>query len=225
MDLKKYRHEAEFLAFILIIVLFCYSGKCLHLSTEGLQRSLAPFPLYLSAGLYILLYVVISFFFFFSKDIFWLSAALLFGAGLSTVLISLAETINAFILFHLSRRLGRGYVEKKVSVKFVRLDERLARINFFWLFLFRAAPLIPYRFLDLAAGLTKISFRKYLAAVILGTPLKMFWIQYILAGVGKSILDNPAVVVGYFLENRAFFQFSLIYLALVILVAIRLRKV
>jgi uncharacterized membrane protein YdjX (TVP38/TMEM64 family) len=78
--------------------------------------------------------------------------------------------------------------------------------------------------MDLAAGLTKISFRKYLLAVIIGSPVKIFWIQYVLSGVGKSILNNPYVLVEYFLNNKFFLFFSFIYIILVISVAIKISS-
>jgi uncharacterized membrane protein YdjX (TVP38/TMEM64 family) len=149
-------------------------------------------------------------------------AALLFGAAFSTLFICIAETINAYILFYLARRLGRAYVEKSAKGRYKDLDEKLGKISFPWFFIFRGAPLIPYRFLDLAAGLTSIDFRKYIAAVILGSPFKMFWIQYILVGVGRSIFGNPMALVDYFLRNKTLFAFSLIYPLLVIAVAFKI---
>jgi uncharacterized membrane protein YdjX (TVP38/TMEM64 family) len=119
--------------------------------------------------------------------------------------------------------LGRAYVEKKLAGKYRYLDEKLGKVDFFWLFIFRAAPLIPYRFLDLAAGLTSIRFSRYLAAVIFGSPFKMFWIQYILAGVGYSIFKEPLSLVEYFLSNRTLFMFSFIYVIFVIVVIIKLK--
>lgn len=147
----------------------------------------------------------------------------MFGAYYSALFISVAETINAFILFYLARRFGRAYVEKRMSQKYKKLDEKLGRVNFSWLFIFRVAPLIPYRFLDLAAGLTKMSFKKYILAVTLGTPLKMFWIQYVLTGVGNRIFKDPNAVVEYFLGNTTLFMLSFIYLLLVILVVLKMR--
>jgi uncharacterized membrane protein YdjX (TVP38/TMEM64 family) len=166
----------------------------------------------------------VTFFVFFSKDVFWLMGAVLFGVTLSTVLICIAEVINAAVLFNLARHLGRAYVQKKVTGRYKELDEKLGRINFFWLFVFRAAPLIPYRFMDLGAGLTRIHFRRYITAVILGSPVKMFWIQYILYGVGKSIFDNPAVLVDYFVNNKGLLLISLVYVALVIMAVVKIES-
>ena len=224
MAIRKYSQELKFIAFILVILLLWYLSRYLGIDIPALQDSLSGYPLFLSASLYVLFYVTISFFLFFSKDVFWFSGALLFGPFLSASLICVAEFINAFILFYLSRFLGRGYVHKKLSGRYQALDEKLSRLNIFWLLVFRAAPLVPYRFMDLAAGLTGMRFGKYLVAVILGTPLKMFWIQYIVYAVGKSILNNPLALTEYFLNNKVLFLSSFIYIILVAMVIFKIMK-
>lgn len=221
---KREKYEIEFLALALVLASLWYFGRFLTFDARVIEESLRRYPLLYSGILYILLYVIITFFIFFSKDVFWLSGAVLFGAGLSTVFICIAEIINASILFHIARRFGRAYVEKNIPEKYKHLDEKLGRINFFWLFIFRAAPLIPYRFLDLGAGLTQIAFRKYLGAVVIGSPVKMFWIQYILYGVGKNIINNPSALVEYFLHNKTLLLFSLVYLLLIILVVLKIEE-
>jgi uncharacterized membrane protein YdjX (TVP38/TMEM64 family) len=224
MDINKYGNRIKFLILIFVMVLFWYLGRYFHLDTQSIQNSLGRFPKFYSGFAYVALYVVVTFFVWFSKDAFWLIGAVLFGAASSALLIWTSETINACVLFYISRRLGRGYVEHSLGGKYSRIDERLGNLNFFWLFLFRLAPLIPYRFLDLGAGLTRITFKKYMAAVILGSPLKIFWIQCILAAVGKSIFDNPYAVAEYLRNNKTLFLSSLIYLILVALVAIKIKR-
>lgn len=223
-DAGKYKQEIKFLGFLVILFLIWYTGRYFQIDSQAIQAALVKLPLFYSGILYVFLYVIVTFFIFFSKDIFWLMGAVLFGAVFSTLFICIAEIINAGILFYLARRFGRAYIEKSVSKKYQHLDEKLGRINLFWLFIFRAAPLIPYRFLDLAMGLTKIRFRNYLLVVVLGTPFKMFWIQYILAALGKNVFTNPSILAGYFLANRNLLLFSLIYPILVILALLKMNS-
>ena len=79
-------------------------------------------------------------------------------------------------------------------------------------------------FLDIGSGLTRISLRRYMLAVVFGSPLRIFWVQYIIAGVGKSLFNNPYVLVEYFLGNKILFIFSIAYLGLVILVAFKIKQ-
>ena len=198
-------------------------GRFFHLDTEAIARSLEKLPVLLSVIAFVGLYVIVTFFIWLSKDIFRFVAALLFGPYLSTLLVWSAETINAFILFHLARNLGRDFVQNYLKGSLKDLDEKLTQTNFFWLFMFRAVPLMPFRFLDLGVGLTKIPFKKYLPAVVLGSPLRIFWLQYVLAGVGKSIFNNPYALSEYLLSNKVLFIFSLAYVGLVILVAWKIK--
>jgi uncharacterized membrane protein YdjX (TVP38/TMEM64 family) len=216
-------HKIKFFIFIIAIAVTWYLGRFFHIDMKAVEASLRRFPVFYSGLAFIILYVTVTFFVWLSKDIFRFMAAVLFGASLSTIFIWVAETVNAFVLFYAARYLGRDFVAEKLGAGQKDLDGKLARVNFFWLFLFRAVPLVPFRFLDLACGLTKISFRRYLLAVILGSPLRIFWVQYVLAGVGESIFTKPDALTGYLLANRALFSFSLIYVLLVILVALRLK--
>ncbi len=223
MEATRYKNKIKFLVLIISLILLWYLGRFLRIDTEALGKSLSRFPILYSAILYVVLYCVVTFFVFFSKDIFWVAGAVTFGAYLSTLLVYIAEIISAFILFHLARYLGRNFVEHYLKKKSENLDDRLANINFFWLFIIRLVPLIPYRFLDLGVGLTKIRFRRYLVAVLLATPIRVFWVQYILAAVGKNIFNKPELLINYLLQNKALFIFSFIYLFLIILAAFKLK--
>lgn len=151
-------------------------------------------------------------------------AAVLYGPYISTVFVFVAETINAFILFYFARYLGREFVEKNIQNKYRNLDKKLGQISFGWLLLFRTAPFLPFRFMDLAAGLTRIEFKKYLLAVALGSPVRIFWLQFALSGIGKKILNNPYSVMEFLQGNKGFFIFSALYLILVIVVAVKLKR-
>jgi uncharacterized membrane protein YdjX (TVP38/TMEM64 family) len=221
--LKKYKNWIKFIVLIIISVLILYVGKIFHLDCDTIQRFLQRFSLVYASIIFVLLYCLVTFFVWFSKDIFFVAGALFFGAYLSTLLVWIAETINAFILFYLARYLGKGFVDGSLKSGYRNLSEKLSRISFLWLFLFRAAPLIPYRFLDLAAGLTSISFRRYLLAVIFGSPIKIFWVQFVLANVGLRALTKPYALAEYLLRNKILFIFSLIYPILVIFVALKLK--
>ena len=223
METNKQRNIFKFLIFIIALGLIWYSGRLLRIDTQPIEHSLRGFPVIYSGLIFVVLYVVVTFFIWLSKDLFRLTAAILFGSYLSTLFVWVAETANAFILFHLARYLGRGFVESALKADKRGLDSKLANVNFFWLFMFRFTPLVPFRFLDLGMGLTSISFRKYLLAVILGSPVRIFWQQYVLCAVGRSILTNPAALTEYFLQNKTLFALSLIYVLLVILVAFKIK--
>ena len=199
-----------------------YFGRYVPIEASLIQDHLGKLPIFIGGFLFIILYVVVTFFIFFSKDLFYLSGALLFGPIYSTVFICIAEIINAYILFYLARLLGRKYVQKQLSEKYSNLDKKLGQINLAWLFALRVAPLVPYKFLDLAMGLTRIMFRKYLIAVVFGTWIKIYWIQSILYSVGKDIFTDPLVLTEYFASHKILMLFSFLYVVLILMVIIKL---
>lgn len=221
----EYQNKIKFLIFIATIVVFWLLGRYFHIEPDNLEDFLKKIPVLYSAAIFILSYVIVTFFIWFSKDVFRVVAAVLFGAYISTIFVFAAEILNAFILFFLSRYLGRGFVENKAGKSLAGFEKKLEGSGFFWLVMFRLAPFAPFRFMDMAAGLTNIPFKKYLLAVFLGSPLRIFWLQFIFAGVGKSIFYDPKSIVSvlteYLLRNRAVFVFTFIYLILVIIVALK----
>jgi uncharacterized membrane protein YdjX (TVP38/TMEM64 family) len=216
-------NRVKFLILIVAIASIWYLGKYFSIDIEAIQGSLKKFPVFYSGIIFVILYCIVTFFIWLSKDLFKFISAVLFGAYLSTLLIWIAEIINAAILFYTARLLGRGFVKNSLRGRHNKLDEGLGNLSFFWLFIFRAVPLIPFRFLDLSLGLTSISFKRYLCAVILGSPLRIFWVQYILSQVGKSIFTDHAALVEFLISNKAVFILSFMYLILVIVVALKIR--
>lgn len=215
----------RFLLLIFFIAVLWHIGSYFHLDESSIEELLVDKSLFYSGIAFVILYVIVTFFIWLSKDLFRFIAALLFGPYISTLFILIAEIINAFILFHLASGLGRGFVEEFLKAKEKsRLQKKISNFNFFWLFLLRATPLAPFRFLDLTAGLGGISFKKYIAAVIVGSPLRIFWVQYVLFGVGKSVLSNPWALSEYILQNKGLFTFSILYLFIVVVVALKIKS-
>jgi len=217
-------NTVKFLILTGILALVWFLGIFFHVDTAFVQGTLQKLPIFYSSVLFILLYCGVTFFIWLSKDIFRLISALVFGAYLSTLLIWVAEIFNACILFNLSRKLGRNFVENSLKGKLGNLDKKLGKLNFFWLFMFRSVPLVPFRFLDLGCGLTNLSFKKYLLAVILGSPLRIFWVQFVLAGVGAAVFSNPAALTEFLVANKPLFILSFVYIILVILVAFKFKS-
>jgi len=216
--------KLKFFGLIISIFFIFFLGMHFSVKPDILEHYLSGFPLLLASIVFIISYVIFTFFIWFSKDVFRFVSAVLFGVYISTTLVFIAEFINAVILFGISRYLGRDFVKKDIGKKFNWIEKSVEKINFFWLVLFRITPLIPFRFLDLSCGLTPISLKKYLLVVAVGSPLRIFWLQYILAGLGKNIFTHPEIMPNYLLANKPILIYSLIYFVLVIIVAFKMRK-
>ena len=101
------------------------------------------------------------------------------------------------------------------------LFDKFRFMNLGWIFLLRAVPLIPYRVLDISFGLSKLPLKKYILIVILASLPRIFWIQFILAGM-KGFSVNAAV--SYFNQNNAVFFLSLVYFVITLIIAFRIKR-
>lgn len=199
-------------------------GRFFSLNLEALRRPLTQIPVWLSTAAYVILYVAISFFLWASKDIFKVVGALCFGVYLSTLLVLISELINAALLFTMARSLGRDFVRRSLKGTAENLDGKVGQFGFWGIFSLRLIPLVPFRFLDLLAGLTSLRLRDYLFAAALGSPLRVFWVQYILTAVGESVFKDPKILSVYLLENPFMFGLSLIYLIAAVVLGLVLSR-
>jgi len=99
------------------------------------------------------------------------AGAYLFGLGPSFLLTWGAVTAGSALVFALARTLGQGFAEKfvseKLSEKYLDLIRRKRDVFLALAFLF---PFFPDDLLCILAGLTDISFRRYLLLVVLARP-------------------------------------------------------
>jgi uncharacterized membrane protein YdjX (TVP38/TMEM64 family) len=97
-----------------------------------------------------------------------LTAGLAFGSLWGAILLMAAALIGTSATFMISKFFGRGLVEKILKGKFKNLDEKLQRNGFLTVLFFRLVPLVPYELLNYACGLSKIKFKDYFFATLLG---------------------------------------------------------
>jgi len=97
-----------------------------------------------------------------------LAGGLAFGAFWGSVYSLAGANLGAIIAFGAGRFLGRGFVERIVSAKFNRMLAGIARHGFQIIFYLRIVPIIPYNALNLMAGASRIAFRDYFWASVIG---------------------------------------------------------
>jgi len=217
------KEALEFAGFAASLFLLWYIGKRFAVSSGSLKAFLNNVPLALSGAVFVLLYVLVTFFVWLSKDVFRIAAAVVYGPWVSTLLVFIGEMANAWVLFNFSRRAGKGFVQKNVPARFTSLYGKSGGIGFGWLLFLRATPLFPFRFLDLGAGLSELSFGRYFAACALGSPLRIFWLQYILAGVGQAALTDPAKITAYLQEHNPVLWLSFLYFVFLVIASLIMK--
>lgn len=211
----------RFILFVLFIILLVTLNQFFSFDYTVIDNFIKQLSPAWAAIIFILFYIIGTFFIWYLKDPLKIVGAICFGAYLSTVFIYLAEIVNAYIFFQISKIGGKDFIEKKVRGKYKKVYEKIGKMNLGGVFLLRAIPLIPYRVLDLGFGLSKMSFRRYLLIVVLASLPRIFWIQFILASMKGFSLQKTA---GYFLENKLIFLISIAYLVFTLIVAFILRR-
>ena len=211
----------KFLVLIALLALFWSLGKVKAFDPEYFQDYLDQFPVLISGFIFIVLYVVLTFLIWFGpKDVLRVASAILFGAVVSTILVWIGECFNAAIFFLFSRKLGREFVEQKFRIKPKQIEKVKGSSDFIGLFALRINPLISFRFLDLGVGLTRVSLLKYMIVVIIASPFRVFWLQWILADAGMELLKDPGGLMDYFIRNPAMLYYSAIYFLIVFVLSV-----
>lgn len=210
----------NFLIFIGFLIIFIFLGRYFSIDEQTIDNLFYKVPLGFASVAFVIFYVAGTFIIWQLKDPLKIIAAVFFGAYLSTVLIYIAEIINAYIFFKLSRKLGRDFVEKKVKGRLQRFYENIETMSMGWVFLLRTVPLIPFRVLDLSFGLSNFSFRKYMIVVLLASPPRIFAIQFVLAAVKTFSMEKITV---YFMEHQIATWLLAIYFLAAVIVAFKLK--
>ena len=176
------------------------------------------YPIALSGGIFIVLYIWLTIFTWIGPiDLFRVTGAVLFGPYYSTIFVYIAEMIIATILFNLSRKLGREYVQQRFKLKSKDIEDIKKDSGLFMLFTLRINPIVPYRVLDVVYGLTKMPFRSYFLIALIASFPRIFCLQFILAAVGAAVFKNPQALSSYLLGNRQVTLTAGLYLLLVFL--------
>jgi len=215
--------RTQFFILVLILAVLIGIGAVFDFEEEKWMEYFRQLPIPLAGVFYILAFVGITFFVWFAKDLFRIVGAVVFGPFWSTLFIWIGELANAAIFFHLSRRLGKSYIQEKFHLKEGALD-RTGRNGGIWhIFLLRTLPIVPFRLVDIAYGLTSVPFRRYLLVSAFAMPVRIFWVQFVVAALGGAVFDLPKAME-YFEQNVVVLWLSFLYLFFSLVTVIFLRK-
>jgi len=139
--------------------------------------------------------------------IFYVSGGIVFGPYISWILTMIGVAIGSSVVFELSRRYGRAFVEKHVPKKNTnRFDKVSDKYGSLSIFLLRLNPLTSSDIWSYIAGLTRIKFWKFLMWTLLGLAPAIFIQTYI----GKEIGGSPILF-------KVFIGIVIIYLTVLII--------
>lgn len=121
-----------------------------------------------AAIIYLGIYVVKPFFIIIPTNIIAIAGGMMFGPVKGFILTMIGFFITGTIAFYISRLLGRDFVEGIIGKRMLKLDENLEQNGFKILFLLRLPPILPYDPLSYACGFTKVSYKSFIIASLLG---------------------------------------------------------
>lgn len=121
------------------------------------------------------------------------------GPIIGTIISWIFTVLGGFFTFYFCRKKFSNYVEKKFEnrLKLKRFMQRISKLKFVQILLIVAIPFTPSFFVNLAAGLSKISVKKYLYALTMGKLFVVIFWGY----VGTSLLEcltNPLALIKVF---------------------------
>jgi uncharacterized membrane protein YdjX (TVP38/TMEM64 family) len=85
----------------------------------------------------------------------------LFGRWLGTVVVSFASTAGAALAFLGSRYLLRDWVQARLGPRIDALNRGVERDGIFYLLTLRLLPIVPFWFVNLSMGLTRLPLRTF----------------------------------------------------------------
>ena len=100
-----------------------------------------------------------------------ISAGVLFGLYQGTLWSSIGAVSAALITFAFTRTIGRDWVAHRLAGKWQAVEADIYHQGFLYLFIIRLLPILPYGIVNLAAGLTPVTWKDYTLATIFGTVL------------------------------------------------------
>jgi len=121
-----------------------------------------------------------------------IAGGLIWGAYLGTLLSVIGAFTGSLICFWLSRTLGRPFVEKfakKEDLEFT--DKFFQKYGIPAIILLRLIPLMAFDVISYGAGMTKMDFKKYATATLIGMIPSTLFYSYI----GFTIGDNSLIAI------------------------------
>ena len=189
---RQWKRTAAWAAVLLLFLSLCWELWVTGFfqvvnSPQGMQDYIQQFAPY-SHTVFFLLQLVSVILAPIPSNLTTVAGGLLFGCWAAFLITTAAVVMGSAIVFLLSRNLGQSFARRFVSSKsWEKYGEVIRRKRDVFLFLAFLFPFFPDDLLCIMAGLTDVSFRRFLVLVVLGRP----WGLLVSAAVGSSVVAIP----------------------------------
>ena len=181
---------------ILIIFLTRYFGLVQYFKPDVLRYYVNSFGI-LAPLVYILIYTLATVSFLPGSPI-TIAGGLIFGASLGTLYTVIGATIGASAAFLVARYLGESFVSgilKRTIKKLEEYSDKLEKEGFLVVLFLRLIPIFPFNGLNFALGLTKVKFRHYFLATLIGIIPGTFVFNYLGDSLGDLNITKIIIAV------------------------------
>jgi uncharacterized membrane protein YdjX (TVP38/TMEM64 family) len=194
--MRKYKkHLIKFTILIAIIVAVISIAKMFNLThllnPETLREMVLSYGIY-APLIFILIYILVTIFFLPGTPA-SIAGGLIFGATLGTLYVVTGATIGAIIAFTVARLLGEQFIEDILKGKYKKLyeyDKKIEKSGFMTVLILRLVPIFPFNALNFALGLTRVKFKDYALATLLGIIPGSFALAFFGAGLGQLNISH-----------------------------------
>ena len=97
-----------------------------------------------------------------------LAAGFIFGPLKGTIGLMIGSFLGTTVTFFISRNLGGPFVEKMIKGKAKDIQNKLDQNGFKVILFMRLIPIFPWEVINYASGLSKIKYRDYILATMIG---------------------------------------------------------
>jgi len=125
------------------------------------------------------------------------AAGIIWGPALGFFYLQIAANISSTAEFFIARYFAREAVEKRLKGKISHLDKRIEKHGFLTVLMIRLIPNIAWDIQNLSLGLTKIKFRDYFFATLIGIMPGSFVFVFFGASLIRVLFDPRSLwIVG-----------------------------
>lgn len=161
----------KLLVLLVLIVLIVVLLRMLKVDFSGITEekfkqkvgSLGMWAPVIYIGVYLLRPLI-----FFPAGVLSASAGVIWGPVMGFLYLQIAANISSTIEFFVSRKFAREAAEKFLRGRIVNLDSKVEKHGFLTVLLVRLIPNVAWDIQNLSLGLTKVKFRDYFFATLIG---------------------------------------------------------
>lgn len=154
---KKHKLFLFVLLATILIISFCFF---INMDFTQLFES-KVIPLEWEGVTFMLLYIICSLSFV-PRSAMSIVGGFVFGVTLGAVYSLVSSYIAASLSFLIARYLGKEWIDKNTSGKFLKVKEGVESLGWKFVAMSRLLPVLPFSMLNYAFGLTRVSFSVYI---------------------------------------------------------------